>query len=233
MTIEQHIRKSLGHYAHSIDVPSELDAAVARHLNKRYRGRRTTPFRRAVLVALISVFAVTATAFAASPELADRIYGSFAELKKTVVTVTMLEYQKLGMKLGGAKKTLGEDYPAFEQQLKQVVAAKVEYANKHYQIDFLALPPETYAELKMLYAEIQPYFDQLNGQPIAQEVLSAEQYDRYMEAQLQRESILAQSGVNPSDGPVEPGELPVELQPAYKEAQQTIFELEESMNKGK
>jgi hypothetical protein len=229
MDIEQHIRKSFQRYARTIEVPAELDASVALVLRQRGQSDRRRPktLQRVAFGALIGAFAVTATAFAASPNFADRIYGSYTEFKKKVVTVTMQEYQQIGMKFAGAQRELGEDYPAFEKLAKQMVAAKVQYANNHNQIDFSALTPETYSKLKQLYADIQPYFDRLNHDPIARDMLTSEEYDAYIEAQLQRETILAKAGVNPSAGPVQVKNMPAELQPDFEKAEQTIREFEQ------
>ncbi|NMO94254.1 DUF3600 domain-containing protein [Paenibacillus lemnae] len=231
MNIESHIRKSFQRYAPSLDVPAELDTKVAKGLRRqRSRGRRVVrKFQRVVFIALLSACAVTATAAAASPEFADRIYGSFEEIKKNVATMTIQQYQKVGMKFAGAQKTLGEDYPVFEKLSKQMVAYKVEYANKHWQVDFSVLPPDTYAALKQLYGDIQPYFDRLNDLPAARDVLTPEEYEIYISAQVQRETIMSKAGVNPSDGPVQLKQLPKELRSEYKKAKSTILGVEERL----
>lgn len=230
MDIEQQIPRSFQNSARTIKVPVELDELVAEGFKrwKKTRGSRPRKLQRIAVGVLIGAFAVTAMAFA-SPDFADRIYGSYTELKKKVVTVSIQEYQRIGMKFAGAQRELGDDYPAFEKLSKQMVVAKVEYAKDHSQIDFSALNPETYSKLKQLYADIQPYFDRLNHLPMARNVLTSEEYDDYIVAQMQRETILARAGVNPSDGPVQVKNLPTELQLSYEKAEQKIREFEQKI----
>jgi hypothetical protein len=58
-------------------------------------------------------------------------------------------------------------------------------------------------------------------------VLTSEEYEHYIVAQLQRETILSEAGVNPSTGPVQVKNLQAELQPEYEKAEQTIREFEQ------
>ncbi|WP_248927986.1 DUF3600 domain-containing protein [Paenibacillus hamazuiensis] len=234
MAFEQQIRKSFQHASRRMTVPPELGDRVAKQIfntsKSTGRKRMRTVQRIAVCMAIGGVI-LTGTAFAA-PNFADRIYGSYEELKKKVVTVSMQQYQKIGMKFAGAAKELGSDYPAFEQLSKQMVAAKVDYGDKNWQIDFSALSPETYAELNRLYADIQPYFDRLNHEPVARDALSPEEYDKYIALQMQRESILAQAGVDPSVGRIEQN-LPEKYYTAYEETKRSLKELESKIRQSR
>ena len=44
--------------------------------------------------------------------------------------------------------------------------------------------------------EIQPFFDQLNELPSSKEVLTAEEYEQYIQALMTYETIMAQTGVS-------------------------------------
>lgn len=77
-------------------------------------------------------------------------------------------------------------------------------------------------EIKQSLMLIQPYFDKLNGQEISKEVLTPEEYITYIEALMTYERVMAQSGINPSDGPIEVEMLPSHLQSVFIEADDFI-----------
>ncbi|WP_166239767.1 DUF3600 domain-containing protein [Paenibacillus turpanensis] len=227
MELERQIEGSLRKRAASLQAPERLDSMVMEKLTRsQARPQRTKGRvfpRLAASIALVAVI-LTASAFA-NPSLADRIYGSFEQLKQQVITVTLQEYQRFGMKLGGAQKALGADYPAFEKLMREVGAAKVAYGKQGYSsIDFAALAPEKRQELKQLYADIQPYFDRLNGDPVLKERLTPQEYEEYIEATLIRETVYAQTGVTPG---AEAEEVPEAQRAEYAKALETIRMYEE------
>ncbi|ANE48038.1 hypothetical protein SY83_19020 [Paenibacillus swuensis] len=197
-----------------------LDQSVGKELQKRFpseaRKRKRRFTYRLIASAAVMAVALTISAFS-TPSVADRIYGSYEIAKRTFVTVTMQQYQKVGFKFMGAKKMLGADYPKFEKLAKAVIAAKVAYGNDAWQIDVDALPAAKQAEVRQLFAEVQSYFDRLNELGDSRAVLTPEQYTDYTDSILRQETLLAQSGLNPSKGSIEVKNLPKAIQPEYKQ----------------
>jgi hypothetical protein len=230
MELEHHIKQSLNRYSETLQTPEALDRAVKQSIMQPYVPSKKRPLaiNRVGIAVLTAVFALTITAFS-SPSLADRIYGSYDIVKKKVVTLSLQQYQQVAFKFMGAQKELGTDYPAFEKLSKQLVAAKINDSDSNQNIDYDALLPEKRAELKELLANIQPYFDRLNHQPAARTVLTAEEYDTYIEAQMKRESMMAKGNVNPNAGRVETEDLPLEYRDAYEKSNQLIQTLEEKV----
>jgi len=150
--------------------------------------------------------------------LADGLYGSFENLKKHILSATMEGYLRLDAKLAQAKGELGaEEYDEFIGLVKEVTNAKLEYGDKYGNINYAALPIEEEAKLKEVYLKIQPYFDRLNGQVSSKELLTIEEYYRYIDSLMIHEEILAKSGINP-DHYVKVKEIPANLQADFQEA---------------
>jgi hypothetical protein len=230
MELEHRIKQSLNRYGENLKTPAALDRAVNKSINQSLvpSKKRHLAIKRTGYVVLLVVFCLTITAFS-SPSLADRIYGSYDIVKKKVVTLSLQQYQQVGFKFMGAKKKLGIDYPAFEQLSKQLVAAKINDSDANQNIDYDSLPSAKRAELKQLLADIQPYFDRLNNQPAAKSVLTAVEYDTYIEALMKRESMMAKGNVNPSAGPVKNEDLPLEYRESYEKSLQLIQALEKKV----
>ncbi|MNN44981.1 hypothetical protein D3C76_1393420 [compost metagenome] len=70
----------------------------------------------------------------------------------------------------------------------------MEYGDKYGNIDYSQVPSEKLEEIKNVMYEIQPYFDQLNGQQSSKEVLTSEEYEQYINALITYEQILVESG---------------------------------------
>lgn len=231
MELEQNIKLSLKKYGLALQAPAKLDQAVNQGLLQLDASakKRHSRIKRANFIVLIAVCTSILAAFS-SPSLADRIYGSFDTVKKKVITLSLQEYQQIGFKFMGAQKELGTDFPIFEKLSKQLVASKINDSDDNQNIDYDALSPEKRAQLKKLQADIQPYFDRLNHKPVAQSVLTSEEYDAYIEAQMQRETLMAKGKVNPSKGPVQAKDLPVEYQEGYEKTVQLIQKLEDKIH---
>ncbi|MOA16854.1 hypothetical protein D3C78_1370860 [compost metagenome] len=104
-------------------------------------------------------------------------------------------YLLLNAKLKQAKGDLGqEQFDHFEEILKVITNAKMEYGDKYGNIDYSQVPSEKLEEIKNVMYEIQPYFDQLNGQQSSKEVLTSEEYEQYINALITYEQILVESG---------------------------------------
>jgi hypothetical protein len=228
--LEHLIQLTLKRHGHTMQAPAALDRTVNQGLEQLHAPtkRLHLTIKRIGIAVLIASIALTVTAFS-SPSMADRIYGSYDILKKKVVTLSIQQYQQVAFKFMGAQKELGTDFPAFEKLSKQLVAAKINDSDANQNIDFDGLPTERRTELKQLLADIHPYFDRLNHQPVARDVLNAEEYDAYIQAMMKRESIMAKGNVNPSAGPVETKDLPQEYRDEYEKSKQLIRALEDKV----
>ncbi|MNJ54487.1 hypothetical protein D3C77_499280 [compost metagenome] len=104
-------------------------------------------------------------------------------------------YLLLNAKLTQANGDLGqEQFDQFKGLLKVITAAKMEYGDPYGSIDYSQVPPDKLEELKGVMYEVQPYFDQLNGLPSSKEVLTSEEYEQYINALINYEQILVESG---------------------------------------
>ncbi|NGQ94198.1 DUF3600 domain-containing protein [Brevibacillus sp. SYP-B805] len=228
MILERQLRDELKQYASSQQCPPDMHARLRQQMEQAMgKGAfRPARFRRGVMAAAISAaLLLPAAAFAGNPMLADRIYGSFEQLKKKMTAVTMEQYAALAGKLSGAQAQLGEkEYARYEALLKQYVRAAYEYGNGKGYIDFDALPAEKRAEMKQLLRELQPYFDRLNGERSAKEVLSPEAFDRYIEAQMTYQTVLAQAGIEAGQR-FTSQDIPAHLRDRFEKAEAVIREV--------
>ncbi|MDO7906476.1 DUF3600 domain-containing protein [Paenibacillus sp. JX-17] len=225
MSIEPLIRQSLHSCSSRINPPEELDVRIRQSLSTRRKTlHRNKRVRQMAVVAIIGSTAALTLAFS-NQHFADRIYGSYQNLQKAVVNVTMQEYVTAGMKFMGASRELGDDYPAFQKLARQLTSAKLQYGDAHQQINFSQLSPAVRAEVKQKYADIQPYFDRLNHEIVIKDKLSAAEYDAYIEAMIRQESTLAQAHINPSAGPVDEQRMPEPYRAQYQNSQRILDEL--------
>lgn len=204
-----------------IDIPAELHDRSKLGINKakaEMGGSWTRFVKKRVAIAVVAVCLLIPTgAFAYQALLADDLYGSFDHLKKHIANVTMESYLLFNAKLTQAKGDLGqEQYEQFKDLVSVVTNAKLEYGDKNGNIDYTQLPGEKIAELKIAMYEIQPYFDKLNGLPSSQEILTAEEYEHYLQALMTYETIMAQVGVS---SPPEIEMIPEDSQAKFLEAQ--------------
>ncbi|MFN3366729.1 MAG: DUF3600 domain-containing protein, partial [Exiguobacterium mexicanum] len=125
----------------------------------------------------------------------DDLYTSFDELKVHVVSATMEKYLLLDAKLKQAKGTLNaSEYEAFKTELRIFTDTRMTYGDANGNVDYKAIPVEERTNVKRALTELQPYFDTLNKQTSTKELLTAEEYDAYIEAIMAMESIRARGG---------------------------------------
>lgn len=161
--------------------------------------------------------------FASQFFFADKLYGSFENFKKHISSATMEGYLLFSAKLSQAKGELGkEDYKEFKQLLNVVSSSKIKYGNQYGNINYAQVPSKKISEIKQALMVMQPYFNKLNGQKPSVVVLSPEEYMKYIEALMVYEKVLAQSGINPSEGPVEVEMIPTNLRKEFQEASSFI-----------
>ncbi|WP_121614203.1 DUF3600 domain-containing protein [Mesobacillus foraminis] len=224
MSLENRLMESLQAKGRELTPPPELKVKV---MNNIYpvNGRMK---KRLVAGILTATLLIPTGVFASQSFFADELYGSFENLKKHISNATMEGYLLLSAKLSQAKGELGkEEYKEFSQLLNVVTNSKMNYGDRYGNIDYSEVPAKKVNEIKQALMVIQPYFDKLNGQKSSIEVLSPEEYNNYIEALMTYETILAQGGINPSEGPVEVETLPSNLQTEFLKAQDFIRYVDE------
>ncbi|MFJ8258493.1 DUF3600 domain-containing protein [Peribacillus asahii] len=186
----------------------EMESKIKRRVRKRL-----------VSAILAAILIIPTGAFAYQSILADGLYGSFENLKKHIATATIDGYMILNAKLSKAKGELGEkEYKKFKESLHIITDAKLDYGDKYGNIDYNQIPSKKEDEIKRALMELQPYFDKLNGNKSSKEILTPEEYERYVEELMTYEKVLAQSGIDTSKGPIEVEQLPKELQGEFQQA---------------
>lgn len=209
--------KNLKQELAKIEIPAELHDRSKQGIAKAKSemGGRLRRFvkRRLAVTVLAACLVIPTGAFAYQTLLADDLYGSFDNLKKRAFSITMQGYLLFNAKLDQAQGELGkEKFAQFKESLSVVTGAKLDYGNKHGNIDYTQVPAEPLAELKTALYELQPFFDKLNGQPSSKEVLTATEYDQYIQALMDYETVMAQLGVTSiSDAEAIPSELQEKL----------------------
>ncbi|WP_432702041.1 DUF3600 domain-containing protein [Lysinibacillus sphaericus] len=215
--MHNHLKKELS----QIDIPAEIHERSKLGIKKAKseRGGKLNRFvKKRLAIAVISASLMIPTGvFAYQALLADELYGSFDNLKKHAANVTMESYLLFNAKLDQAKGDLGkEEYEQFKELLNVFTSAKIEYGNNNGNIDYSQVPVEPLEDIKAAMYEVQPYFDKLNGLPSSKEVLTAEEYEQYIQALMTYETTMAQLGVS-SVPDVE--KMPKEMQQPFIEAQ--------------
>ena len=207
-----------------IELPIEIHERSKLGINKaksEMGGKLKRFTKKRLAIAVMSACLMLPTgAFAYQALLADDLYGSFDNLKKHAVNLTMEGYLLFNAKLDQAKGDLGKDeFKQFKDLLSVFTSAKLDYGDKNGNIDYSQVPAEPFEEIKAAMYEIQPYFDKLNGLPSSKEVLTAEEYEQYIQALIIYETTMAQLGVS---SPPEVTEIPIESQEAFSEAQEYL-----------
>jgi|GEM_PF-841493 len=211
----------LKHELSKIDIPVEVHERSLLGIKKAKseRGGKLNRFvKKRLAIAVISATLMIPTGvFAYQALLADDLYGSFDNLQKHIASVTMEGYLLFNAKLDQAKGDLGkEEFKQFKELLKVFTSIKLEYGDKNGNIDFSQLPAEPLEQIKGAMSEVQPYFDKLNGLPSSKEVLTAEEYEQYIQALMTYETTMVKIGlpyVRENDA------IPLELQREFTEAQ--------------
>ncbi len=207
-----------------IEIPAEIHerSKLGIHKAKSEMGGKLNHFvkKRLAMAVVAACLMIPTGAFAYQALLADDLYGSFDNLKKHVVNVTMESYLLFNAKLDQAKGDLGkEEFEQFKDLLNVFTSAKLEYGSKNGNIDYSQVPAEPLEKIKAALYEIQPYFDKLNGLPSSKEVLTAEEYDQYIQALMTYETTMAQLGIT---GAPDVSSIPAESQEAFIKAQEYL-----------
>lgn len=211
----------LKHELSKIEIPVEVHERSLLGIKKAKseKGGKLNRFvKKRLAIAVISATLMIPTGvFAYQALLADDLYGSFDNLQKHIASVTMEGYLLFNAKLDQAKGDLGkEEFKQFKELLKVFTSIKLEYGDKNGNIDFSQLPAEPLEQIKGAMSEVQPYFDKLNGLPSSKEVLTAEEYEQYIQALMTYETTMVKIGlpyVQENDA------IPLELQQEFTEAQ--------------
>ena len=216
-----------------IEIPAELHkrSKLGIHKAKAEMGGRVTRFvkKRVAIAAISACLLIPTGAFAYQALLADDLYGSFDHLKRHVASATMESYLLVDAKLNQAKGELGqEQYDQFKELLNVFIDSKLEFGDKNGNVDYSQVPAPQLEEIKAAMNDIQPYFDTLNGLPSSKKVLTAEEYEQYIQALMTYESTMAQIGIST---PPEIDRIPADLQKPFTEAQEyLIFVNEKQIN---
>ncbi len=218
--MDNHLKQELS----KIEIPVEIHDRSKLGINKaksEMGGKLNRFVKKRLAIAVISASLMIPTgAFAYQALLADDLYGSFDNLKKHAINVTMESYLLFNAKLDQAKGDLGkEEFKQFKNLLSVFTSAKIEYGDKNGNIDYSHLPAEQLEEIKVALSEIQPFFDKLNGLPSSKEILTTEEYEQYIQALLDYETIRAQLGVT---GALDDTLIPAESQEKFIEAQEYL-----------
>lgn len=205
----------------TIEIPSELHerSKIGVKRAKLEKEGVTKKFirNRLAACALAIAIIVPTSAFAYQTFLPDEFYESFESLKKQIGSATMESYMLLDAKLAQAKGDMErEEYTHFKELAKVITTSKLEFGNPYGYIDYSQIPAEQLREIKKAMFEIQPYFDKLNGHPSSKEVLTASQYEEYINALITYEQIMAQSGIKESN---EIDKIPANLQGEFTKAE--------------
>lgn len=211
----------LKHELSKIEIPVEVHERSLLGIKKAKseKGGKLNRFvKKRLAIAVISATLMIPTGvFAYQALLADDLYGSFDNLQKHIASVTMEGYLLFNAKLDQAKGDLGKaEFKQFKELLKVFTSIKLEYGDKNGNIDFSQLPAEPLEQIKGAMSEVQPYFDKLNGLPSSKEVLTAEEYEQYIQALMTYETTMVKIGlpyVRENDA------IPLELQHEFTEAQ--------------
>ncbi|KGR74922.1 DUF3600 domain-containing protein [Ureibacillus sinduriensis] len=217
----QHLKKELS----KIEIPMELhewSKMGIRNAKNEMGGKLKRIAKKRLAIAVISACLMLPTgAFAYQTLLADDLYGSFDQLKNHIVNATMESYLLFNAKLDQAKGDLEkEEFEQFKTLLSVFTNAKLEYGDKNGNIDYAQVPAEKLEEITVAMYEVQPYFDKLNGLPSSKEVLTAEEYEQYIQALMVYETTMAQLGIS---GAPDVASIPSELQDEFVKAQEYLI----------
>ncbi|AZJ20264.1 DUF3600 domain-containing protein [Bacillus wiedmannii] len=209
MSLDCRIRESIQEEANGIVAPPELKEKVIVQIKMNHGGSKMR--RRLIAGVLAAAFLIPTTGFAYQSIMADGIYGSFENLKKHAGAMTLEAYMRFNAKLSEAKDEMGaKEYEEFTKELKKLTNAKLAYGDSNGNINYDQLSPGKREEMKNLSMSLQPYFDRLNGHKSSKEVLTQEEFDRYVEALMTYEIVQVKTK---STGGMKVEEVPE----AYKE----------------
>lgn len=224
MSFDQHLHEEFQEQANRMAFPAELDQRIRQTYEPYIREDKKKKRWKPLLAIMAAVFiAVPTAAFTGGLEAED-VYGSFDRLKMKAANITMNQFLLFNAKLSVAKSELSlKEYGEFKENVKRFGAAKMEYGNENGDIDYTVLSSEKKAELKAVFIQLQPYFDRLNGEKLTHEVLTAEEFDRYMEAEMTLETIRSKTGLQMLDE----HNVPAEYKTEYEEAMDIVMQANE------
>lgn len=200
------------------EAKSEMGGTVKRFVKKRI-----------AITVMAACLMVPTGAFAYQSLLADDLYGSFDNVKKQIANITMKSYLLFDAKLSQAKGDLGkEQYEQFKEVLYVITNAKLEFGDKNGNIDYSQVPSENLEKIKAALYDIQPYFDKLNDELSSKEVLTAEEFEQYIQALITYETVMAKTGVS---SPPEIEMVPIDLQEAFMNARNVLEYVNEKQRK--
>ncbi|MFD1736340.1 DUF3600 domain-containing protein [Bacillus salitolerans] len=199
MNFENQLRRSLQQKGTEVTPPLELKQKIMNKIETK--NRSSLPNKRLLIVLITAILIIPTSAFAYNAYLADEFYGTFENLKKHISSVTKESYMLLHAKLLQAKGDLEkEEYEELKDGLKVITSSKIIYGDQYGNIDYDLVPQDKLLEIRNAMIEIQPYINKLNDHRSSKDVLSAEEYDIYIDALMTYEKILVQSRINPSEG---------------------------------
>ncbi|MBL0386763.1 DUF3600 domain-containing protein [Tumebacillus sp. ITR2] len=234
MSTENQLQHDLAKQASRMTPPADLKDRVRNsyELHLKEQKKERSPMKKKLLTAVAAVcLLVPSVGFAAdSGMLGDDIYGSFQQAKKSFKSFTKETYAGFALKLSGAKRELGEEeYAKFVAIRKQYIGFLSEHGDKYGHIDVDKLSAEDRATLKQLMASMTPDDDKLNHNKSTRDVLTAEEYDQYLEAQLTYQTVMARTGVE-YDREIDVEKLPDDLKDRYVSANDLIESVNEKIH---
>jgi hypothetical protein len=226
MSIEDKIRLELHNQSRSIKTPAELKQRVRQSYEMLYGKKEEKAVKRMKwLPAAVLAAALLLPTGVLAYNYADSIFGSFEKLKKKVSVMTLQTYQKVGLKLSDAHQTLGDqEFANFEKLLKTYTAVTYDYLDENGHVNFDLMPAEQRSEAKRILVELTPYFDQLNNHKSSREVLTPEEFDRYIEAEMTLNTVKAIAGIKDSPD-IRAEDLPEDVWERYAAAKRIIDEV--------
>jgi hypothetical protein len=108
--------------------------------------------------------------------------------------------------------------------VKELTALRVTYG-RSFIIDDTLMSANQREKYKNLLSDLQPYFDKLNGELSSRDVLSAKEFDDYMEATIVLQRIASELGE--SQGYVLPDKVPADKKDAYDHANKILKQVRE------
>lgn len=216
-----------------IVIPSNLHERTlmgVKKANSEKEGKFKRFAKKHLASAILAVSLIVPTgAFAYQTLLVDELYGSFENIKTHISGAIMEGYLLLDAKLTQAKGDMEkQEFAEFKELLSVITSAKIEYGDKNGNIDYSEVPNEKLEEIKEVFLEIQPYFDQLNGQKSSKEVLTSSEYEEYIEAIMTYEQIMVQAGIKES---IEIDKIPSDLKEDYLKASNVLSQVNEKLSK--
>ena len=224
MSLDCRVRESIQEEAKGIVAPPELKEKVIVQIKMKRGGSKK---KRLIAGVLAAAFLIPTTGFAYQSIMADGIYGSFENLKKHAGTMTLEAYMRFSAKLSEAKDEMGtKEYEVFTKELKKIKKARPENGDSNGKIDYDALTPKKREKKKKVSMGLQPYFDKLNGHKSSREVLTQEEFDRYMEALMTHEIVRVKTK---STGAIKVEEIPEAYKERFMKAEQIMEYVDEKV----